>query len=259
MNIELVPDNPGHLFEPMKEMILNCNGIQSINHFDGYYEQGLSVSYTYKLNSNKLVNVTQQHVDNNAMDYINVVKNGNEYIINEIDPFEIYNLQFDRYGAVGKLVFNLLNLKSLKELIFNDKNKVHDEIVISNFISLTILNIHNICNLQIPFNDLKNLTELEIKNSSNIKLFNTDDSLSNEELSNIIVENVSQLQIDLTLNCPKLMNLLLKYFEEDKQNINLTFKYVPLLENVNISTSMVHKDFKKLFKLRRGRSRPPLY
>ncbi|KAL9643850.1 hypothetical protein ABK040_016823 [Willaertia magna] len=254
MNVKLAPDNPGHLFEPMKEMILNCNRIQSINHFDGYDEQGLSVSYIYKLNSNKLVNVSQQHVDNNAMDYINVVKNGNEYIINEIDPFEIYNLQFDRYGAVGKLVFNLLNLKSLKELIFNDKNKVHDEIVISNFISLTILNIHNICNLQIPFNDLTNLTKLEIKNSSNIKLFNTNDDNNNinEELSNIIIENVSQLQVDLTLNCPKLMNLLLKYFEEDKQNINLTFKYVPLLENVNISTN---KRLKEIFKLRGRRGR----
>ncbi|KAL9643824.1 hypothetical protein ABK040_013238 [Willaertia magna] len=253
MNIELVPDNPGHLFEPMKEMILNCNGIQSINHFDGYYEQGLSVSYIYKLNSNKFINMSQQDIDNNAMDYINVVKNGNEYIINEKDPFEIYNLQFDRHNnAVGKLVFNLLNLKPLKELIFNDNNKVHDEIVIKNFSNLTTLIIYNICNLQIPFNDLKILTKLEIKNSSNIKLFNTDDDNNiNEELSSIIIENVSQLQIDLTLNCPKLMNLLLKYFKKDKQNINLTFKYVPLLENVNIS----NKRLKEIFKLRGRRGR----
>ncbi|KAL9643823.1 hypothetical protein ABK040_013237 [Willaertia magna] len=259
MNIELVPDNPGHLFEPMKEMILNCNRIQSINHFDGYYEGDLTISYNYNIIRNKCINMSQQNVDNNAIDYINVVKNENEYIINEIDPFEIYNLQFDRYGARNKMVFNLLNLKSLQYLIFNNNNRVHDEIVINNFSNLNILIIYNICNLQIPFNDLKNLIELEIKNSSNIKLFNTDNSLSNEELSNIIIENVSQLQIDLTLNCPKLMNLLLKYFEEDKQNVNLTFKYVPLLENVNISTNLVHKDFKKLFKLRRGRGRPPLY
>ncbi|KAL9657638.1 hypothetical protein ABK040_012717 [Willaertia magna] len=259
MNIELIPDNPGHLFEPMKEMILNCNGIQSIIHFDGYYEGDLTISYYYKIDGNKFVNMSQQNVDNNAMDYINVVKNGNEYIINEIDPFEIYNLQFDRYNVGNKMVFNLLNLTSLQDLRFcNNNNRVHDEIVINNFSNLATLIIYNICNLQIPFSNLKNLTELEINNSSNIKLFNTDSSLSNEELSSIIIENVSQLQIDLTLNCPKLMNLLLKYSEEDKQNINLTFKYVPLLENVNISTNKEQKEFKKLFnciRARRGRGR----
>ncbi|KAL9650863.1 hypothetical protein ABK040_012750 [Willaertia magna] len=259
MNIELVPDNPGHLFEPMKEMILNCNGIQSINHLDGYNEGDLTISYCYKIVGNKFVNMSQQNVDNNATDYINVVKNENEYIINETGPFEIYNIQIDRHSVGNKIVFNLLNLKSFRDLVYNNYNGVHDEIVI-NFSNLTALIVYNICNLQIPFNDLKNLIELEIKSSSNIKLFNTDDDNNiNEELSNITIENVSQLQIDLTLNCPKLMNLLLIYFEEDKQNINLTFKYVPLLENVNISTNKEQKEFKKLFNFsrrgRRGRGR----
>ncbi|KAL9657655.1 hypothetical protein ABK040_012733 [Willaertia magna] len=119
MNVKLVPDNPGHLFEPMKEMILNCNGIQSINHYNEYedgYKDDISISYCYKIVRNKFINVSQQNVDNNAMDYVNVVKNGNEYIINEIDPFEIYNLQFDRYSAGNKMVLNLLNLKSLQDL-----------------------------------------------------------------------------------------------------------------------------------------------
>ncbi|KAL9657657.1 hypothetical protein ABK040_012735 [Willaertia magna] len=163
MNIQLVPDNPGNKCEAMKEMILNSNGIQSINHYNEYedgYKDDISISYCYKIVRNKFTNVSQQHVDNNAMDYVNVVKNGNEYIINEIDPFEIYNLQFDRYSAGNKMVFNLLNLKSLQDLRFCNNEKVNSEVVISNFSSLTTLIIYNICNLQIPFNDLKNLNAL---------------------------------------------------------------------------------------------------
>ncbi|KAL9643822.1 hypothetical protein ABK040_013236 [Willaertia magna] len=216
-------------------MMLNCNEIQNIIHCYQYIEKGVTISFYYKLIRNKFINLLQ----NNILDCINVVKNENQYSINENDLFEIYSLQITRYNENENMSFNLSNLQSLQELHFVNYIKENYEFLLNYFYlsNLTKLIILNNCNLQIPFNSLKNLTELRIRNSSNIKLFNNDDNDNiNNELSSIAIENVTSLQIDLTINCPKLTKLLVNYYKVDKENINLKFKYVPLLENVNISS-----------------------